>query len=223
MIVHGRTLRARRGLALTALAVAGVVVGAVLIRAGRTQSPSVAPADSAAFGLPRPASLAELVADYDVIVVGSIEGVQRTDAFPASGRPGPDRPPLSTAPLTFFDLRVERVVSAPVQVREGATITMRMWGPPDSATSGAILMPKAGDRRLFLLRLQRDGVSYGTTDAIFNIDGGAVTYADEERTSVRSFTDKTAPDAFIRAVREERDRAPASQPVVIPPTATPRP
>jgi len=165
----------------------------------------------------------ELVADYNVLVVGSIQGAPRTGVFQPSGQRSPNGPPLPTAPLTFLDLHVERVISAPLDVREGGIITLRMWGPPDSPTSGNMLMPKAGERRLFVLRLQPDGVSYGTTDGIFNLDGKAVTYADEKRTPVRTFTDKTAPEAFIHALKEARDRAPARESPVIPPTATPRP
>ncbi len=84
-------------------------------------------------------------------------------------------------------------------------------------------MPKAGDRRLYVLRKQPDSVSYGTTNGIFNIDSDTVTYADKNQTPVETFTDKTAPEAFMQALKEARNRAPASRPPVIPPTATPRP
>ncbi len=137
----------------------GVIVGVLLIRAGLADPDSVEPSGSAAFEVPGPASLDELVRDYDVIVVGSIEGVERTDVVRASGQRSPNGPPLPTAPLTFFGLRIERVVSAPPEIREGATITLRMWGPADSPTSANMLMPQAGERRLFLLRLQPDVVA----------------------------------------------------------------
>lgn len=215
-------LRSLFTLAGAAGVLAGVIVGVLLVREGRPEPGAAAPSDSTAFDSPRPGSVDELVGDYDVIVVGVIEGVQRTDTFRVSGPQNPNAPPLPTAPLTFLNLRVERVVSAPPEVREGATITLRIWGPPDSPTSGNLLKPKAGERRLFLLRMQPDGTSYGTKDAVFNIDGGAVTYADQNGTPVRGITDKTAPEAFIQAVKEARERRPVSPPV-IPPTATPRP
>lgn len=204
-------------------AIGGVLVGALVVRAVLAGPDSDTPSDSAALGLPRPTTIDDLVANYNIIVIGVIEGIQRTDTFRPSGLQNPNGPPLPTAPLTFFDLYVERVVSAPPEIQEGTIIALRMWGPPDSPTSGNMLMPKAGQRRLFVLRLQPDGISYGTTDGIFDLSGKAVTYADENRTPVRSFTDKTAPEAFIQALKEARDRAPALESPVIPPTATPRP
>ncbi|MBM4415586.1 MAG: hypothetical protein FJ035_04930 [Chloroflexi bacterium] len=125
---------------------------------------------------------------------------------PAHSDPRPNAPTLSPAIFSYFDLQVERVISAPPAVREGGMITLAVHGQPGQTTFGQMLMPQRGDKRLYVLRVQPDGASYGTRTGIFNIDGPTVSSADMSKPPVIGFTNQTAPAAFMQALKTARER-----------------
>lgn len=206
-----------------ALAAAGVIAGlavgllAVTVGVGWSGDKSKSSTDdeqSVGYVVPDPQTVDELVAGYDMAVIGSIEEVIRfaaegpTDAPPA-GVARRDAPPLQGAPFTYYRLRVEKVVSGPETVVAGDAITFRFNGAPENETAfgGRMLMPRPGDRRLFIVRLQPDGVSYGTRLGVLDISGSEVVFADKGRTSVRVLTDRATPGAFEVTLQEAMKRA----------------
>lgn len=169
------------------------------------------PVDTSVALMPRPArTLEEFVDQSEVFVIGRIssfsqegfEGPYSTSAVPDSRA---DIPPMPKFPFSDFDLEIIDIIANPANIQLPTTVLIRSGGlfsrrdekkdPPSY---------QVGDQFFYALVRNPDG-SFGTSFGSWgrlNIDGDVVTFANRARTPI-NFTDRTLPEDFINALKEE--------------------
>lgn len=156
--------------------------------------------------MPPPGDINELVRRSDAIVVG------RAGQFLKEAYEGPYGAPLPTAPLgvptprawpnSYYGILVERVLLDDANVSNNAVL--RLYGRHDADLgSSDVKRPNAGQRFVFFLERNPDGLSYGVSGAwaMLNIDGLKVTEFNALAT-VSLYSDGKPPAAFIKAVED---------------------
>ena len=202
--------------ALCALGILGILAAQLV--AANIQAPIAStpasisqPPQSVAMMPVPPQSMREFVKGSEVIVIG------RISRFTKEGFEGPysttniednrnvPKPP-NKYPVSYFDLEIIEVIANPRGIPLSSTVSLRggglyskrgetVWDPP---------FYDVGDQKLYGLNMNPDGsyfTSFGAWGAL-NIEGDVVTFPNRARTPIK-FTDKTSPNAFIKAVKKE--------------------
>ncbi|MDA1061979.1 MAG: hypothetical protein O2895_03605 [Chloroflexi bacterium] len=199
-----------------AVGLAALSALAVALLAGSDQAndaPTVVAASSPELGgsgylRPRPSSLADLVSNAQLVVIGQFGSVPRqTEEFGIGPPPptSPGAPPFPTLAYSYFAVEVESVLGGARAASPGDEIVVRITGAPQHTfqSGNIMLMPQTGDRLLLVLSWVPElpdaylVAPYG----IFNIDGSEAVYSDRERTPVRGFTDQTRVPEFVEALK----------------------
>lgn len=161
--------------------------------------------EAADFGPPA-TSLDDLVRRAEVIVVARVEAiVDSGERSVVEGTPSPGAPPFPKLAYTDYALRIDRVVSGGVAAA-GERIVLRVGARPgDRLLVDGLRVPRAGDRRLFILEHPRTAEGYyilSVPGSIYRIDRTPVTLDDVDDTSVAAFTTAVTPAAFEDALRQ---------------------
>ena len=194
---------------LVALVIGAVVLKSVLVRPVNPESAVISSTDdSTAYLVPRPSSIEALLRKSNLVVIGTVgDVVQQTNE--GGLRPGftprADDPRLPTFPFTYYSVKVERVLaSADQQVVQGQDIVLRVNGGAryPEWVGGQMRMPRAGDRRLFVLSSHPEIDGYSPVPwGVFRIGDNIATYDDAQRTPVSTFTTAISSAEFVAAIR----------------------
>ena len=120
-----------------------------------------------------PTSLYGLVSDAHAIVIGTIEAIEREQVEgpysiyipPGSDQLDPMPPPDAwLVGFTYFRVRVDRLLLADGELREGESFLLRIDGMASKSegTYGNLMpFPKIGSTSVYVLGINPDGASYG--------------------------------------------------------------
>lgn len=204
----------RRGLVSVVLGAIALLVVFLIVQSRFSTTEEAPGGDSAGFLVPRPRSVEDLVARAAVVVIGTIDNVQReTEEGPFTfSTPEPGAPPFPKSRFTYYSVKVESVVTGSDQVAPGQEITLRVNGvAKDSEMAGGEMrMPRPGDRRLLVLESDPliPDAYFPHPWGIFRIDGAMARYDDVDKTPVDTFTTASSPPAFADALRTAKGGGP---------------
>lgn len=159
---------------------------------------------------PAPPTLDDLVADSDLIVVGTVGALMREAAFAGYDEQGrliqahdQELPPGAEIPFFDYVLHVDQILKEHGTLRPGQDMTLRMFTkthPRIAGSSRAI----PGARHLFLLKHNPDRETYGLhygTAAQLTIDGPVVTQTDGQGSPL-PYPVSRDPATFLQIIRE---------------------
>ena len=181
-----------------------VVVG-VLLPAQPTGAATPNATVSAGSMIPRPNSIESLVAQSQVIVLGTISSVldEQLMYYGEDGKPvAADEE--SGLPYTDYEVRIERVLKGDGGVEEGGVLVLRMFGhlsrQTDVVTLAPVQLPQPGSHYLLALGQNPDGTYGSGSEGLIYVDGETVAYADGV-----AFSTRLTGEEFVEAVRQEAD------------------
>ena len=220
---------------LVLVAATGGILLALAIAPGESRDPleildrnmAIYSKNSAAMWRPPPETMNDLLDKSGVIVVGTVDSVVRSGALKSyneadnarvdkyldelkdAGEPLPNIYP----PYTDYLITVDTVFLDDGTIDSEKPLILRMLGRHGMSSSAnetpsILSLPNIGDKRLFTLSANPDGMTYGLHGwwSHFVTDGDKVTYSDDLRTPI-GFTDKVKPDDFFKELQAAIDRS----------------
>ena len=196
----------------------GVTLGGVLLIAANCIAPP-RQFDSAAVAALSPRTTEELVSKAQLIFIGEVGPVVQHRTFSGYGPNGElldgvdiAGNPAPTVPITDFEIKVEQVLKDDGTIAGGKPVILRMGGDATVETKNLTLKTDypfsfTGDRHLFLLTRQPDGVTYGFQYGPWSrllIDGDVLRISNREQQLLK-FDDRNSPlglTEFMAIIKE---------------------
>ncbi|MFQ5968382.1 MAG: hypothetical protein ACE5MI_12365 [Acidimicrobiia bacterium] len=139
--------------------------------------------------VPRPESIEDLVAQSDVIVLGTISFVLEETL-------------VGDLPHTDYEVRIDGVLKSDGALEDGGTLVLRMSGhltqQTDVVTSVHVQLPAPDSYYMLALGQNPDGTYGSGPEGLLDVDGDRVTFAD----GIGFWTELTGAE-FVEAVRQE--------------------